>query len=169
MKTVEEYLREHAVIDGQGNMDGSFVPLSVAMASVEKALRGELEVSDPTWIKDINNTNPYIWQNGWYAILNDDSEENDVQWWVAPKDHFDERGYCSDGWEWKIPTALRKEGRLDEFIEEYGCEPNIPKGFVYCMESCIEGPSNKSVEEQRQILKDFGFTVDNIPKWGYER
>lgn len=49
---VEKYLRQHSVLDGQGNMDGAFVPLSVAMRAVQKALDGYLEMAPPSWICD---------------------------------------------------------------------------------------------------------------------
>jgi len=40
-ENVEDYLRKHSVLDGQGNMDGSFVPLSVAMIAIEQCLEGK--------------------------------------------------------------------------------------------------------------------------------
>ena len=46
--TVDEYLWRYAVIDGKGNLDGAFVPISVAKLAVElyskdKLLRLEYE------------------------------------------------------------------------------------------------------------------------------
>lgn len=49
--TTEEYLRQHAVIDGMGNIDGPFVPLSIAMITIQKALDHEMEHKPPSWIK----------------------------------------------------------------------------------------------------------------------
>lgn len=46
----EEYLRSHAVIDGRGNMDGSMVPLSVAMIAIQQVIEGKLKHNSPTWI-----------------------------------------------------------------------------------------------------------------------
>lgn len=51
MKTLEEYLREHSVLDGHGNMDGSFVPLSVAMIGCEQVLRDKLEFNVSTNVR----------------------------------------------------------------------------------------------------------------------
>ena len=48
--TTEAYLRQYAVIDGMGNMDGSFVPLSVAMIAIQKTLDYEIEHKPPSWI-----------------------------------------------------------------------------------------------------------------------
>ena len=50
-ETVEQYLYRHSVLDGMGNMDGSFVPLSVAMIAVEKILKYELQYKPPSWIR----------------------------------------------------------------------------------------------------------------------
>ena len=50
-KDAETYLREWAIIDGDGNMDGSFVPLSIAMIACKKVLEGKMELKPPTWIK----------------------------------------------------------------------------------------------------------------------
>ena len=38
-KEILDFLEKYQVIDGRGNMDGAFVPLSVAMIAVEKALK----------------------------------------------------------------------------------------------------------------------------------
>lgn len=116
-------------------------------------------------LKIVNNTHPYIWGDGWYAIP-DLGGEN--AWCLAPIKFFDENGHCPDGWEWETPEGLSNE-ELDEFIDEHGCEPEIPKEFSYCMESKIECVKEISMEEQKQILKDFGYVVDNIPKWKYDR
>ena len=120
-----------------------------------------------------NLTDPLIWHKGWYAIYDDDNknyQDEYHRWWVAPIEYFNEKGYCAGGWEWEKPEQFKNdEEAFEQFIEDYGFEPDAPKGFSYCMESCLEGPKNKTKEEQKQILKDFGFTVDNIPKWGYER
>lgn len=115
--------------------------------------------------KDVNNTHPYIWGGGWYAIPDMDGENH---WSLAPVKFFDEKGRCPGGWEWETPEGLSSE-EFHEFIDEHGCEPEIPKGFRYCMESTIECNKKISMEEQKQILKDFGYTVDNIPKWWYDR
>ena len=42
MQTIEEYLIEHAVLDGMGNMDGFMVPLSVALIAADKGIAGSL-------------------------------------------------------------------------------------------------------------------------------
>jgi hypothetical protein len=49
IETVEQYLLRHAVMDGQGNIDGLFVPLSVAHIAAENAMVGKLEMRCPTW------------------------------------------------------------------------------------------------------------------------
>ena len=48
-KNVEDYLRSYSVLDGMGNMDGSFVPLSVAMLAVEQVINGKLEYMGKSW------------------------------------------------------------------------------------------------------------------------
>ena len=111
-----------------------------------------------------NKTHPYIWGDGWYAIPDIDYKN----WSLAPIKFFDEKGYCPDGWEWEKPEGLSND-ELDDFIDEHGCEPEIPSPFAYCMESTIECRKKISKQEQKQILKEFGYTVDNIPKWYYER
>jgi len=50
-ENVEDYLRKHSVLDGQGNMDGSFVPLSVAMIAIEQCLEGKLEYKGRSWLR----------------------------------------------------------------------------------------------------------------------
>lgn len=114
---------------------------------------------------DANKTHPYIWGGGWYAIPDRDGEN---AWCLAPIKFFDENGHCPDGWEWETPEGLSNE-ELNEFIDEHGCEPEIPKEFSYCMESTIECVKEIPMEKQKQILKDFGYVVDNIPKWKYDR
>jgi hypothetical protein len=118
--------------------------------------------------KCLNNTHPYIWGGGWYAIPDTDEEFRENYWSLAPIKFFDEKGHRPDGWEWEKPEGLSNE-EFDKFIDEYGCDPEIPDEFSYCMESTIECNKKISMEEQKQILKDFGYTVDNIPKWWYDR
>ena len=48
-ETVEDYLRKYAVLDGHGNMDGEFVPLSVAHLAVELYVKDRLELKRPSW------------------------------------------------------------------------------------------------------------------------
>ena len=48
-KNVEDYLRSYSVLDGMGNMDGSFVPLSVAMLAIEQVINGKLEYMGKSW------------------------------------------------------------------------------------------------------------------------
>lgn len=109
--------------------------------------------------------NPLIWGDGWYAIQHD---ANDC-WYLAPKKFFDELGHCPDGWEWDIPEGMDDE-EFDEYVDEYGCEPEIPDEFRYCAEVCIScTDEDLSIEEQKEILKNSGFIVDNIPAWWYDR
>jgi hypothetical protein len=49
METVENYLRKHSVLDGRGNMDGAWVPLSVAMIAVKKYIDNKLIYNRPSW------------------------------------------------------------------------------------------------------------------------
>lgn len=114
--------------------------------------------------------NAIIWGDGWYAIYKEGKEEDeDGSWALAPKKFFDERGFVPDGWEWEIPEGMTSE-ELDDFIDKYGCEPAIPNEFFYSCESTISSVSeNLSFEEQKRILKDFGFIVDNVPAWWYNR
>ena len=51
-KDVETYLRHYSVLDGHGNMDGEFVPLSVAYLAVKLCLEGKLELLPQSWIKN---------------------------------------------------------------------------------------------------------------------
>lgn len=46
----EQYLVSYAVLDGRGNMDGMFVPLSVAMIACQAVLDGRMKLNPPTWI-----------------------------------------------------------------------------------------------------------------------
>jgi uncharacterized protein YlaI len=126
------------------------------------------ELIQPVKIKP--ETHPLIWGDGWYAILDDNEDFQDEyhRWWIAPKKFFDEKGHCSDGWEWETPEGMDSDD-LEEFINKHGCEPIPPEGFSYCMESCLEGYKNISLEEQKDRLKKAGFILDNIPKWHYER
>ena len=48
-QSVEDYLREFAIMDSGPKMDGSWVPVSVAMMAVRKSLEDELEYLPPTW------------------------------------------------------------------------------------------------------------------------
>jgi hypothetical protein len=50
MKTTEEYLRENSVLDSCDSMDGTWVPLSIAMIAIDKAVKGELQHNNKTWI-----------------------------------------------------------------------------------------------------------------------
>jgi hypothetical protein len=50
-ESVEDYLRKHAVIDKSNDMDGSWVPLSIAMIAAHKVEKYELEYKPPSWIK----------------------------------------------------------------------------------------------------------------------
>ena len=55
IQTTEEYLREHSVLDGMGNMDGEFVPLSVAMIAIQRVLDYDLCHEPPSWIRPNKN------------------------------------------------------------------------------------------------------------------
>lgn len=139
---------------------------------------GELVKSDDgDWVKyedlknlieapeNVNTTHPYIWGEGWYAL----KHHYDTKiWWLAPIKFFDEHGYCPDGWEWDRPEGMSADD-LENFIDDYGFEPKIPKQFVYCMESAIKCTEDLNQEEQKEILKKFGYTVDNVPKWRFEK
>lgn len=62
LENVEDYLRKHVIVDGYGNMDGSFVPLNVAMIAIKQCLDGEMEYRGRSWVKNdkdsiINNIN----------------------------------------------------------------------------------------------------------------
>jgi hypothetical protein len=120
----------------------------------------QLEQSKPK-----NNTHPYIWGDGWYAIPDPDDGDS---WCLAPKEYFLKYGFCADGWEWEIPDGMDADD-LDDFIDIYGCEPQIPHPFRYCCESTICCDKDLSFEEQKELLRDFGFIVDDVPKWKWER
>lgn len=49
-ENVEEYLRRYSVMDGMGNMDGSFVPFSIAMLAVKQCLENKLEYCGMSWV-----------------------------------------------------------------------------------------------------------------------
>lgn len=51
IETTEEYLRKYSVLDGMGNMDGEFVPMSVAMIAIQRALDYDLCHEPPSWIR----------------------------------------------------------------------------------------------------------------------
>lgn len=114
----------------------------------------------------INNTHPYIWGKGWYAIPDIDNE-NENLWFLSPIEYFDKHGHCPNGWEWEKPNVSDEE--FEEFVDKHGYEPIIPEEFSYCMESAIECVEMLTKEQQKQILRDFGFTVDNVPEWYYNR
>ena len=92
-----------------------------------------------------------IWGDGWYALYDDGN------WNLAPIKYFDEHGHCPDGWEWEKPEGFTDD-EFEDFVDEHGCEPRVPKGFSYCMESCIEA-IGMSFEEQKQTLTEAGFLV----------
>lgn len=50
METLEDYLRRHSVLDGHGNLDGEFVPLSVAMIGAKQVVDGKISLDKPSWI-----------------------------------------------------------------------------------------------------------------------
>lgn len=188
MKTLEEYLREHAVLDANCDqcgsliryMDGEFVPLSIAMQGARKAELGELESKPPTWYKGEHplwkkkplKQDPLIWGEGWYAIwlpkeCVDEEEIDDSGYWcTAPKKFFEEKGYCPTGFEYLNIDHSAEEWE-DLLLRSY--EPEVPEEFDYISESSFECNQNISMEEQKEILKNNGFLVDNIPKWYYER
>lgn len=85
----------------------------------------------------------------WYAILDMDYEEgsdHDARWYLVEKDFFDKNGYC-------------------DYVED----PPIPWQFVSVVESGISCCFGMSIEKQKEVLKNFGFIVDNVPKWRHER
>lgn len=41
---VEDYLRHYSILDGQGNMDGEMVPMSVAHLACELLMQGKLDL-----------------------------------------------------------------------------------------------------------------------------
>ena len=97
---------------------------------------------------------PEIWGDRWYAMYD---KENDY-WWVAPIKFFDEHGHCPDGWEWDRPYGL-SDDEFDDFLDEFGCEPNPPKGFSYCMESCLRCTTGKTYEDQKASFEKAGYIV----------
>ena len=106
------------------------------------------------------NQNPIIWGKGWYAIYDDE----DDYWCVAPIEFFDKYHHCSDGWEWDKPEGM-SDDEFNKFVKENGCEPNPPKGFSYCMESCIRCDiDNMSYKYQELEFINAGFT---IKKWRF--
>lgn len=100
---------------------------------------------------------PEIWGDGWYSIY--DAENN--YWWVAPIKYFDENGHCPDGWDWEKPEGFSDDD-LADFIDEHGCEPNPPRGFSYCMESCIECDTIASFERQKEAFEKAGYTIKDF-------
>ena len=98
--------------------------------------------------------NQFIWGDGWYAIY--DKEHN--YWWVSPITFFEKHHHCPDGWEWEEPPNMTDD-EFEEFIDEYGCEPTPPKGFSYCMESCISCNTDISYEDQEKAFVEAGFKI----------
>jgi hypothetical protein len=97
---------------------------------------------------------PEIWGDGWYALYDKESD----YWWVAPIKYFDEHGHCPDGWEWDKPDNMSDE-EFDDFVDEFGCTPIQPKGFNYCMESCITCNTDATYEYQKECFEKAGYTV----------
>jgi len=102
---------------------------------------------------------PEIWGDGWYAMY--DKDEN--HWWVAPIKYFDEHGHCPDGWDWEPPEGM-DDDEFDDFVDEFGCEPNPPKGFRYCMECCISCKTIMSFEQQKEAFEKAGYVIKDF-KW----
>lgn len=50
-KNVEEYLLKHAVLDGNGNMDGYMVPFSIAQNAIELVLKDKISFNMPSNIR----------------------------------------------------------------------------------------------------------------------
>jgi hypothetical protein len=50
-ENVETYLTRHAIVDGHGNMDNSFVSLNIAMSAIKECLEGKLEYSGISCLK----------------------------------------------------------------------------------------------------------------------
>jgi hypothetical protein len=48
LMSVEDYLIKYSVLDGNGNMDGMFVPLSIALLAVELYKSGQLDLKRPS-------------------------------------------------------------------------------------------------------------------------
>jgi hypothetical protein len=108
--------------------------------------------------------NKIIWGSGWYAIADDELEN---RWFLAPIEFFKKNGYCPDGYEY-LDTLTDEQ--IDDLEEQcIGPDPNYPKGFYECMESCIRYSEGMDMEQQRQLLKASGFTVDDIPPWHWDR
>lgn len=100
---------------------------------------------------------PEIWGDGWYAMY----DKDDNHWWVAPIKYFDEHGHCPDGWDWDRPEGM-DDDEFDDFVDEFGCEPNPPKGFTYCMECCISCKTIMSFEQQKEAFEKAGYTIKDF-------
>lgn len=50
-KTAEQFLQENSVLDNSDVMDGSWVPISIAMIAIEEVLNGKLKYEKPSWHK----------------------------------------------------------------------------------------------------------------------
>jgi hypothetical protein len=138
------------------------VSFAIAVEAAKMLLVGELTLGNTCY------QHPLIWGDGWYSIFIKDEDEDNGIWYVSPKKFFEEKGYCPDGWEQEIPEEM-DEDELEDFIDEFGYEPNAPEGFFYCIESGMRCDKDWSIDEQRNVLRKAGFIVDNVPKWGYER
>ncbi len=70
---VEDYLRKHSVLDGMGNMDGEFVPISIAMIAIEEVIDGKLEYKGMSWHRPKYLYRPddkaaFIYKDGLYYL-----------------------------------------------------------------------------------------------------
>lgn len=123
-----------------------------------------------------NRTHPQIWGSGWYAILDDNADPEDAHpiWYFSPKEFFDEKGFCLDDPSdfWDLSAEIVVDGcimTMGEYLEDNGFDPDIPEGFHYCIESGAECLVTGNIEEQKDILRKFGYIVDNVPPWAYNR
>lgn len=158
MKTLLEFLYKN-----RNKACSCGVSMAVAVEAAKKLLASELKLDENEYYQD-----PIIWGDGWYAIYKQEYDDEDGEWFVSPKKYFEEYGSCMDGWEQEIPHGMTVD-EFEDYIDMNGCEPNAPEGFSYCMEMAMSCTEGWDIDKQRDILREAGFIVDNVPKWHWDR
>jgi hypothetical protein len=70
---VEDYFRKYSVMDGMGNMDGEFVPMSIAMLGVKQVLDGKMTYQGMSWHRPkylyrADDKEPFVFKDGFYYL-----------------------------------------------------------------------------------------------------
>lgn len=110
-ENVEDYMREYSVLDRNGDMDGEYVPWSIALFAIEGAINGKLEYKGRNW---------YITPKSLLEkLVREYSEKYPAgEFMFSPMYSADER-YVSGilCWDWKKEIYHVEFAHIDEVIE----------------------------------------------------